>query len=65
MAESVRFFLDEHIASLVAHGLRQRGVDVLSANEAGRCGLPDSKQLEFATLRLPTSNTYTSEYSLL
>ena len=42
MAEPVRFYLDQHIASLVANGLRQRGVDVLTADEADRCGLPDA-----------------------
>ena len=49
MPERVRFYLDQHISFAVAQGLRQRGVDVLSAQDAGRCGFSDSNQLEFAT----------------
>lgn len=44
MAEAVRFYLDQHITLLVARGLRQRGIDVLTAEEAGRCG---QNQVEF------------------
>lgn len=62
MAEPVRFFLDEHIASLVAQGLRQRGVDVLTADEAGRCGLPDSEQLDFATTERRVTVTFDADY---
>ena len=49
MAESIRFFFDQHIFGAVVNGLRQRGVDVLTAQEAGRCGVPDPEQLAFAT----------------
>lgn len=33
----------------VAIGLRQHGIDVLTTQEAGRCGLSDADQLAFAT----------------
>lgn len=33
----------------MAQGLRRRGVDVLTAQEAGRCSLPDDAQLAFAS----------------
>ena len=46
MAEEVRFFFDQHLPYAVADGLRRRGVDVLTVQEAGRCGLLDSQQLE-------------------
>jgi len=49
VAEPIRYFFDQHIPSAVRQGLRQRGVDVLTAQDAGRCGLPDSDQLQFAT----------------
>lgn len=62
MAEAVRFYLDQHIASLVARGLRQRGIDVLTAEEAGRCGLPDSDQLEFAKIEQRVMVTFDADY---
>ena len=49
MAKPIRYFFDQHIPSAVAHGLRQRGVDVSTAQDAGRCGLPDADQLQFST----------------
>ncbi|MCI0684484.1 MAG: DUF5615 family PIN-like protein [Gemmataceae bacterium] len=50
MAEPVRFFMDQHIPAAVSHGLGRHGVDVLTAQDAGRCGQPDIDQLAFATL---------------
>ena len=49
MSEPVRFYLDQHQSHALAAGLRSRGIDVLMAHEAGRCGLPDPDQLAFAT----------------
>jgi predicted nuclease of predicted toxin-antitoxin system len=46
--ERIRFYLDEHIPSAVAEGLRQRGVDVLTVQDAARSGLSDQEQLSFA-----------------
>ncbi|MBI3979181.1 MAG: DUF5615 family PIN-like protein [Chloroflexi bacterium] len=37
----VRFQLDEHVPHAVAEALRRRGIDVLTAAEAGRLGAPD------------------------
>lgn len=48
MAEPVRFYLDEHYPYPVSQGLRRHGVDVLTTQEAGRCGSPDVDQLAFA-----------------
>ena len=36
MAEPVRFYLDEHIPSAVAEGLRQRGIEVRTLVEMDR-----------------------------
>jgi predicted nuclease of predicted toxin-antitoxin system len=44
----VRFYLDEHIPKGVVEGLRRRGVNVLTVQEAGRSGDSDEKQLAFA-----------------
>jgi hypothetical protein len=48
MAEPLRFYFDQHIPAAVAQGLRQRGIDVLTAQDAGRCSVPDADQLQFA-----------------
>lgn len=44
----VRFQLDEHVANAVAHALRRRGIDVLTAHEAGLLGAPDAEYLSSA-----------------
>ena len=41
----IRFQLDEHIPHAVAEGRRRRGIDVLTANEAGLLGSPDVEHL--------------------
>jgi predicted nuclease of predicted toxin-antitoxin system len=45
---TIKFYTDEHVARAVVHGLRQRGVDVLSVVEAGMLGATDEEQLELA-----------------
>lgn len=45
----MKFYLDEHIPKGVVEGLRRRGVDVLTVQEADRSGDSDEKQLAFAT----------------
>ena len=52
MAEPIRFYMDQHFPAPITQGLRQRGIDVLTAQQAGRCGLPNADQLSFATLEL-------------
>jgi predicted nuclease of predicted toxin-antitoxin system len=46
--EQIEFYLDEHIHSAVAEGLRRRGVNVLTVQAAGRTGMSDREQLAFA-----------------
>lgn len=48
MPESIRFFVDEHFPGPASQGLRGHGIDVLTVQEAGRRGVPDSEQLAFA-----------------
>jgi uncharacterized protein with PIN domain len=45
---SIRFYLDENIASAIARGLRHRNIDVLTTHEAGNRGADDERQLNFA-----------------
>jgi len=46
---SLRFYMDVHVRSAVTNGLRQRGVDVLTAREDGRHTLEDPALLDRAT----------------
>src|SRR5262249_10890798 len=54
-----------HIYGAVASGLRQHGIDVLTAQDAGRCGLPDSDQLAFATAEGRVLVTFDPDYLAL
>jgi len=47
----LRYYFDEHMKSVIARQLRLRGIDVLTAQEAGRAGqeIPDPDQLAYAT----------------
>jgi hypothetical protein len=46
---SVSFYIDENVGNAITHGLRLRGVDVLSTLEDGRNGSPDPEILDRAT----------------
>ncbi|MGO9463297.1 MAG: DUF5615 family PIN-like protein [Isosphaeraceae bacterium] len=65
MAEPMRFFFDQHISPGVATGLRSHHVDVLTAQGAGRCGLPDPDQLAFATAEGRVMVTFDQDYVAL
>ncbi|MBI4670977.1 MAG: DUF5615 family PIN-like protein [Chloroflexi bacterium] len=45
---AIRFYMDVHVKSAVARGLRQRGVDVLTAQEANLRLAEDEEHIEFA-----------------
>lgn len=47
MAE-IRFQLDEHLGTAIAAQLRQRGIDALTAHEAGLRGLADIDHIRYA-----------------
>ena len=65
MADPVRFYLDQNILGGTAPGLRALGVDVVSAQELGRCGLPDPDQLAFATTEGRVIVTFDQDYPVL
>ena len=65
MADAIRFFLDQHIPAAVAEGLRNRGIDVLSAQDAGRCGFADSEQLQYALAEGRVVVTFDDDYLTL
>ncbi len=65
MAEPIRFYFDQHLQGAVAHGLRLHGVDVHTALDAGRCGLPDPDQLAYATSEGRVMVTFDTDYLAL
>jgi len=46
---SIAFYFDEHVPRAVAHGLRLRGIDVLTVQDDNLSGIPDSQLLDRAT----------------
>ena len=50
----VRFYLDEHINPRIAVALRARGVEAITARDAGRVGrgIPDPMQLAYAAVHV-------------
>jgi predicted nuclease of predicted toxin-antitoxin system len=45
---TIKFYTDEHVGRTVVHGLRQRGVDVLTVVEADMLSASDEDHLAFA-----------------
>ena len=44
----MNFYADENIESAIIDGLRRRGITIQSVQEAGKSGLPDETQLQYA-----------------
>jgi hypothetical protein len=57
--------MDQHVPAAVTQGLRQRGVDVRTTQDAGRCGSPDADQLQFATADARVMVTFDPDYLAL
>ena len=58
----MKFYLDEHIPRAVAEGLRRRGIDVLTIQDAGRVGDTDRKQLAFAAMKRRVLVTFDDDF---
>lgn len=65
MADPVRYYFDQHMDPAVARGLRLRGIDALTAQDAGRCGYADPDQLAFAAAAGRVVVTHDSDYLAL
>lgn len=48
MGRKIKFYADEQVSKAVVQGLRQRGVDVLTAREANMLGASDEEHLKLA-----------------
>lgn len=62
MTSPVRFYFDEHLHGVTVAALRNRGVDVLTAHEAGTRGDPDDEQLRYATALGRAVVTFDTDY---
>jgi predicted nuclease of predicted toxin-antitoxin system len=49
MPIKIAYYTDEHVSGAVVKGLRLRGVDVLTCQEAGMLGATDEEHLVFAS----------------
>lgn len=47
--EHITLYMDEHVQFSLAEGLKIRGIDVITTQEAGNRSLGDITQLDFAT----------------
>jgi hypothetical protein len=65
VADPIQYYLDQHIHGAIPGGLRQHGIDVLTVQEAGRCGLADVDQLAFATAQERVLVTHDTDYLAL
>ena len=61
----LQFYMDQHFPGPVSRALRRHGVDLLTAQEAGRCGIDDSDQLALATLQERVMVTFDPDYVAL
>ena len=48
MSGEIKFYLDEHVSLAVASGLRRRGIDVLTTQDAEMLGASDEAHLQLA-----------------
>ena len=46
---AIKFYTDEHIHPGVVKALRQSGIDILTAQQAGMLGVDDEVHLQFST----------------
>ena len=54
MASEVKFYMDEHVPPAVTRGLRMRGIDVLTTQEARMLGADDAPVSRCAKVFLPS-----------
>ncbi|HEY2883397.1 MAG TPA: DUF5615 family PIN-like protein [Pirellulales bacterium] len=62
MTDRIRFHLDENVAPAIAEGLRRRGVDVTTSQDAGLLKATDQQQLEFAIAQGRTLMTHDEDF---
>ena len=59
---NIRIYANESASVAIAEGLKRRGVDALSARDAGNLGLTDEEQLIYATKERMTILTHDTDF---
>lgn len=49
MADRIKLYMDENVSKVITEGLRRRGIDVITAQEANMLAKSDEMHLEFST----------------
>lgn len=62
---AIRYHLDEHIDPAVSAGLKGRGIDVTTTNEAGLLGADDDDHLRFALAEMRAIMTHDEDFLVL
>jgi hypothetical protein len=57
--------MDQHIPGPASKGLRRHGIDILTAQDASRCSVPDPDLLAFATAEERVLVTFDSDFLAL
>lgn len=65
MADLIQFYADVHVPLSVTRGLRERGVDVLTAQDVEMEEAEDSEHLAYATTRNRVMITQDSDFLVL
>lgn len=65
MAEAVRSYMDQHFPRPASEGLRRHGLDILTTQDAGNCGLSGQAQLAFAALEGRAIATFDPDFLAL
>jgi predicted nuclease of predicted toxin-antitoxin system len=59
---AIGYYLDEHVARAIAHGLAQRGIEAVLACDEGMSGADDLIHLQFATSQQRTVYTNDADF---
>ena len=59
---ALRIYTDEHVPVVIADELRRRCIDAESVRDAGRLGLSDEEQLEYASRRQAVLFTHDDDF---
>ena len=65
MSESLQFYMDEHFPASASQGLRSHGINVLTIQDAGRSGMLDEDQLDFALTEDRVLVTFDTDFLVL
>ncbi len=62
MRQQIRLYADESVNVAIVEGLKRRGIKIWSARDAGKLGLSDDEQLEYAIKERATIFTHDDDF---